>query len=262
MASRTDQIITALRTGHDDFAAVVTKFQPDDLAHPSGASEWTVAQVLSHLGSGAEIGLATLESALAGGGPRGMEFNQSVWGRWDSMSPAEQAANFLPANEKLLLRYEGLDEATKTDLRIDFGFLPMPVDVATAAGMRLNEFALHTWDVRVGFDPTATLAPEATPLLFDSIAPLVGFTGKADRVDGTVRLAVHTTDPARSFGVVIDDTVTIDDVPESADAELSAPAEYVIRLFTGRHGAAHTPDSVVVTGAVTLDDLRRVFPGF
>ncbi|HEX4721006.1 MAG TPA: hypothetical protein VH333_00730 [Pseudonocardiaceae bacterium] len=51
-------------------------------------------------------------------------------------------------------------------------------------------------------------------------------------------------------------------MPESADGELVAPAEYVVRLFSGRYGAAHIPDSVTVSGAVTLDDLRRVFPGY
>jgi uncharacterized protein (TIGR03083 family) len=263
MTSSADQAIGALRTGHDELVAFVAKLEPDDLTRISGASEWTVAQVLSHIGSGAEISVATLDGALAGTGPGGMEFNRSVWARWDGMSPAEQAANFPAADEAPVLRLEGMDEQTKADLRIDFGFLPAPLDVAGAAAMRLSEFALHSWDVRVTFDPQATLAPEATPLLLDSVAPLLGFAGKADQIDGTVSLAVHTTDPARSFGLVIGDTVAITDVPESPDGELTAPAEYVMRLFTGRHGADHTPAAVTLTGdKVTLDDLRRVFPGY
>lgn len=263
MTSRTDQTISALRTGHDALVAFVAGLGPDDLTRISGASEWTVAQVLSHLGSGAEIGLNTLEGALAGTGPGGMDFNKTVWARWDGSSPAEQAANFPAADERLVARYEGLDERTKADLRIDFGFLPMPVDVATGVGMRLNEFTLHSWDARVAFDPAATLAPEATPLLMDTVGPMLAFAAKADQIDGTVAIAVHATDPASSFGLVIGDTVSVGEVPGSPDAELTAPAEYLVRLFTGRHGAEHTPASVTLTGdKVTLDDLRRVFPGY
>jgi uncharacterized protein (TIGR03083 family) len=263
MTSRDVRTINALRTGHDDLVALLAKLGPDDVAHSSGASEWTVAQVLSHLGSGAEINLATLDGSIDGTGGPSMDFNKSVWARWDAMSPAEQAANFPAANEKLLSRYEGLDESTRAELRVAFSFLPQPVDVATAAGMRLSEFALHSWDVRAGFDTAATVAPEATELLLDGVGALLGFAGKADQIDGAVTLAVRTTDPDRSFGLAIADTVALTDVPESVDGVLTAPAEYVVRLVSGRHATAYTPDSVTLTGdTVTLDDLRRVFPGY
>jgi uncharacterized protein (TIGR03083 family) len=263
MTSRADRTISALRTGHDELVALLDKLGPDDLARTSGASEWTVAQVLSHLGSGAEINLATLESALDGTGGPARESNASVWARWDGMSPAEQAASFPAADERLVRRLEGLDERTRTELRIDVGFLPRPVDVATSAGLRLTEFALHSWDVRAALDPAATVSPEATALLLDSIAPLLGFVGRADQIDGAVHLAVRTTAPDGSFGLSIADSVALTEAPERADGELTAPAEYVIRLVAGRHSAEHTPAAVTLTGdAVTLDDLRRVFPGY
>jgi uncharacterized protein (TIGR03083 family) len=261
MTSAADRTISALRSGHDDLVAFLATLGPDDITRTSAAAEWTVAQVLSHLGSGAEITLARLEGALNGTG-QDPEFNKSVWARWDAMSPAEQAATFPATNEKLLRRYEGLDERTRAELRIDLGFLPAPVEVATAAGLRLNEFTLHTWDVKATFDPTATLAREATEPLLDAVRALVGFLGKADRIDGPVSVAVHATDLDRSYGLVIGDAVALTDGVDSPNAELTAPAEYVLRLITGRHGAAYTPASVEVSGAVTLDDLRRVFPGF
>jgi uncharacterized protein (TIGR03083 family) len=262
MSSRADRTISALRSGHDDLVGLVDGLGPDDLSRPSGASEWTVAQVLSHLGSGAEINLAALEHALGGPAP-GSDFAKTVWARWDGMTPAEQAASFPAANEKLVRRYEGLDEQTRADLRVDLGFIPVPVDVATSAGLRLTEFALHAWDVRVAFEPAATLPPEAADLLVDGIGMLLGFVGKADRLDGTAHLAVRTTAPDRSFGLAITDTVAFTDRPDPADGELTAPTEYLIRLVNGRHGAAYTPDSVTVTGGtLSLDDLRQVFPGY
>ncbi|HWC80069.1 MAG TPA: maleylpyruvate isomerase family mycothiol-dependent enzyme [Pseudonocardiaceae bacterium] len=262
MTSQADRMIEALRSGHQQLVELVNGVTPEDLTRISGASEWTVAQVLSHLGSGAEITLAGLENALAGKGATEREFATSVWARWDGMSPAEQAAEFPGADEKLLARYESLDSATRESLRIDLGFLPTPVDLTYAAGLRLNEVALHSWDARVTFDPAATLAPEATAELFELVGALLRFGGKADQLDGSTRIAVHTTDPRRDFGLEIADAVTLGEVPAEPDATLTAPAEYWLRLATGRHAPDHTPGSVSVTGSVSLDDLRKVFPGF
>ncbi len=264
MTDRADETIKALRSGHDDLAALVRGFGADDLARPSGASKWDVSQVLSHLGSGAEINLAGLNGALDGSGNPGGEFNQGVWARWDAMTREERAEGFLTANEALIRRYEGLDQATRESVRIDLGFLPAPVDLATAGGLRLSEFAHHVWDVKVAFDPAATLAPEATALLFDQVAMLIGFLGKPAELGGrAVTLTVHTTSPERSLGLAIADTVAVVETPEGPDAVLTAPAEWWLRLLAGRHAPEHTPAAVKLAGdPITLDDLRRVFPGF
>ena len=263
MTSRAAQIISAMRRGHDDFVGRLAALGPDDIARTSGAKEWTVAQAVSHLGSGAVISKATLDGALDGRGNQGMDFNKTVWARWDGLAPAEQVAEFPKVNEDLVSALEALDDKALEELRVDMGFLPQPLEVAGFAGMRLNEFSLHAWDVAVAFDPAATVDAEAAALLVDSFAPLLRFAGKADQIDGTVTILVRATDTGREFGLVIADVVSItDDVPADADAQLTAPTEYLIRLFAGRHDAANTPDSVQVTGSVTLDDLRRVFPGF
>jgi uncharacterized protein (TIGR03083 family) len=263
MTSKAERAISAFRTGYDTLAELVGGLQPDDLVRPSGASEWKIADVLSHLGSGAEINLAILEGALDGTGRPDGDFNTSVWDRWNAMSPADQASNFLTANQKLIQRYEGLSDEQLTDLRIDFGFLPEPVDVETAAGMRLSEFALHSWDVRVGLDPNAALAPESTEILLDGVARLLAWAGKADQYDGKAALKVTTTAPDRTFGLTITGTVKLTDTPATPDGELTAPAEYIVRLITGRNAAQYTPKSVTLTSEkITLDQLRQIFPGF
>ncbi len=56
--------------------------------------------------------------------------------------------------------------------------------------------------------------------------------------------------------------VTPGDVKSSGDELLRLPAEAWLRLTFGRLTTDHTPPAVTLTGdAVTLDDLRRVFPG-
>jgi hypothetical protein len=52
------------------------------------------------------------------------------------------------------------------------------------------------------------------------------------------------------------------DAPDNPDAVLTAPAEWWLRLVAGRHAPEHTPATVTLTGGITLDDLRRLFPGF
>jgi uncharacterized protein (TIGR03083 family) len=248
MTSPADQTIAALRTGHDELAALVRGLTPADLTRGSGASEWNIGQVLSHLGSGAEIGLAGLEAALTGGAAPDGEFNQRVWARWNAMTPAEQADGFLSANERLVQRYESLDAPTRANLRVNLGFLPEPVDVATAAAFRLSEFAYHQWDVEVGFNQYATLAPEAVPVLLDLLPFLLGFIGRPDALgDRHAILAVDLDKPGRSFGLELGEKIALADSPQQPDGTLRAPAEAWLRLATGRLAATHTPDDVTVT---------------
>ena len=263
MATAADQTIAVLRSGHDALAALVRDLDPDDLTRPSGASEWSVAQVLSHLGSGAEINLAGLEAALTGAPVPDGDFNTQVWARWDAMSPTEQAEGFLAANEKLVERYESLDATARENLRINLGFLPEPVDVATAARFRLTEFALHQWDVEVGFNPYASVAPDAVALLLDQIGLLLGWIARVDALGGKrATIAVRLSDPERAFGLRLGERVELTEPVEQADGELVVPAEAWLRLAAGRLAAERTPDGVTITGPVGLDDLRRVFPGF
>ncbi|EWM11111.1 maleylpyruvate isomerase family mycothiol-dependent enzyme [Kutzneria sp. 744] len=262
MSSQAAQIIAALRRGHDELVSRLAALGPDDIVRTSGSADWTVAQTVSHLGSGAVISKASLDAALAGDANPGMDFNKEVWARWDGMTPDEQVAAFPAVNEELVGAFEALDDRALVELRIDLGFMPQPLDVAGVAGMRLTEFALHAWDVNVAFDPTATVARDAAVLLVDTIGPLLRFAGKADQVDGAVTVAVRATMPDRDLGLVIDDVVELTDLPAAAEAKIVAPTEYLVRLFSGRHAAEHTPESVKVTGSLTLDDLRRVFPGY
>ncbi|MGC9671327.1 maleylpyruvate isomerase family mycothiol-dependent enzyme [Planosporangium sp. 12N6] len=264
MTSSADQTIAALRSGHDDLAARVRAMRPDDLTGPSGAREWDVSQVVSHLGSGAEINLAALDAAIAGTAAPDAGFNKSVWARWDAMTPAERAESFLRADEKLVTRYESLDPEARANLRVDLGFLPQPVDIAATAAFRLMEFALHAWDVKVGTDPAATVAPEAVPVLLDQVGLLLRFAARPEALGGRrAALAVDLTVPDRSLGLEFGDAVTLTDAPARPDGVLRAPAEAFVRLVTGRLAPEYTPATVTVTGGpVDLDDLRRVFPGF
>ena len=263
--SNADAIIAALRSGNDSLAGLVSGYSDGQLAGPTGADEWDVSQVLSHLGSGAEIAQNGLQAALDGKPNPGLEFNKTVWARYDAATPRERLTWFLAANEATTQSYESLNEATRDTLKIDMGFLPAPVDVATAASFRLGELALHSWDVRVGADPAATIAQEATPHLLPRMELMAGFLGKPDALEGRQSLiAVTTTDPAAELALNLGEQVSVSaGAPQRSDGTLTLPAEAWVRLVTGRLKPPYIPvGRITTTGTADLDLLRRVFPKF
>ena len=259
-----DTVITALRAGYDGLAERVSGFSDDDLAGPSGAAEWDISQVLSHLGSGAEIMRAAFQAALDGEPNPGPGFNQAVWDKWNAMSGREHADGFLEANQALLALLESLDARTRDTLRLDLGFLPAPADVATAARLRLSEFTMHSWDIQAGSGELATLPADATAALLHGEPSLIAWIGKADPLNGRhAVIAVTTTEPVSVFALRLQAPIGVDfDVPEQPDGTLTLPAEAWLRLAAGRLAPRHTPASVVTTGAADLDLLRQVFPGY
>jgi len=254
----TDASIAELRAIHDRLAATVAGLSPEQLTAPSGAEEWTVADVLSHLGSGAEI--SRYPVVAGAGAPEEAPTNQEVWDRWNALPPVEQAAGFVAANEKLVATYEALSPEQRESIQVDLGFLPQPVPLATALGMRLNEAALHGWDVQVGLDPAAALSEESAELLARHFAEtmtfLLGFAGKPQGApEGRVALGDHSI-------VIAAEGVRLEPGIGAATSKFEGPLEAGIRLLAGRLRPAYTPAGVTVSGDISLDDLRKVFPGY
>jgi uncharacterized protein (TIGR03083 family) len=259
LASRT---IDALRYEHDALAGLAPTFTTDQLTGHSGASEWSVAQVLSHLGSGAEISFASLLTALGERDAPDDGFNRSVWDRWDAMTPAEQRAGFLEHDRVLVEALEALTADQHSSLEVPIGFRPTPLTVAGFAGLRLGEVAHHSWDVRVAVDTEAELLDASAAVLPEHLSGdlgfMLGFLGKADRVAERVVLAVADS----GYSIVVADRVTLESAADEATATFSGALEAALRLITGRLGPTYTPANVSVTGNVSLDELRTVFPGF
>ena len=257
MSELTERVIAALRANHDTLVALVPGLNPQQLTGPSGASDWSVAQVLSHLGSGAEISRKPI--ATAAGEQVEAEDNQSIWARWDGSSPTQQASGFVEHDTAYLDTVESLSAEQLDSLQIDMGFLPEPVPLVVALGMRLNEVANHAWDVQVGLDPQAEIDAETAAVLVElytgPLAFMLGFSGKPELLDGDVRLAVP------NGAVEITDKVVVSSTVADPTATLAGPDGAVIRLISGRLTPDHS-EGVVVTGDVALEDLRKVFPGF
>jgi uncharacterized protein (TIGR03083 family) len=250
-------VVTALRHSHDGLARIVAPLDVPQLELPSYAADWSVAQVLSHLGSQAQIFNLFLDAGLSGQDPPGAEAFQPIWAEWDARDARAQAADSLSANEALVRRFESLDEAQRDRFRLKaFG---MDVDAAGLARMRLGEHAVHSWDVAVAFDPTAMVAGDSVSLLIDTLSPLAARAGKADGKQR--RILISTTGPTREFLLQTGESVTLEESGGDYDLPaLQLPAEALVRLVYGRLDPAHTP--AVEADQVDLGELRQIFPGF
>src|SRR6516225_6778360 len=102
METSPDPWIGALRHSHDRLRALVGPLDLAQLEQRSYASEWSIAQVLSHLGSGAEIFGLFLHAGLTGQDSPGRDTFIQIWNAWNAKDPRSQAADGLETDEALL----------------------------------------------------------------------------------------------------------------------------------------------------------------
>ena len=131
----------------------------------------------------------------------------------------------------MLERLEAVGEQERSTFTASFG--PLTVGFDELIGLRLNEHGMHTWDVEVALDPSATLHSEQTALLIDNLGLLARYTAKPT---GSLRtIAIRTTEPARDFVVdLAHDAVTFSAEPGGGQRPLVLPAEAFARLLYGR----------------------------
>lgn len=227
------------------------------LATSAYPAEWSIADVLSHLGSGAVIFERRCDDALSGTDTP-PDFARSVWDSWNAKTPEAKAADALAADEALLRRLGSASEAERARFELAMG--PRSFDFAGFVRLRVNEHVLHTWDVEVALDPSATLDADAVELVLEGLGLVARWGGKPTGT--TARIGVRTEAPRRDFTLGLEtDSVTLTPGPpedSSAEPDLAIPAEAFIRLVYGRLDPGHTPET---HGSADLDELRRVFPG-
>lgn len=248
--------LRAVRASHDRLAGIVAGLDAQTLRNRSYDTDWSIADVLSHLGSGAEILSRYVNAGVTGGDPPSQDAFKPVWDTWNARSPEEQAARSVEVNEVLVAKLESLTPEQQETFSVTM-FSAMSMDLAGLLGMRLSEHAVHTWDIAVALDPSARVAPDAVDLLIDRLPLMTGYLGK--KAPAPVTVAVTTTSPDRALTL---DTGGVTLGPAGADeipvASLALAAEAFLRLVYGR-----LDDDAEVTGSgVTWAELRSVFPGF
>jgi uncharacterized protein (TIGR03083 family) len=240
--------VEVLRASAARLAALVEPLTPEQVRQPAYPTQWSVADVLSHVGSGAVITRLRLDGEVD---------MQAIWDEWNAKDPDSQATDALRADAELGARLASLTAADEERLRFPMG--PMELDLSTFLSLRLNEHSLHSWDVAVTFDDGATIPPDEAALVMDTLAMMAGFAGKPT---GAARaITIRTRQPDRSFTVELrPDGVTLTPRDSLEGPDLELPADAFIRLVFGRLDPDHTPAFVGAAG--DLDELRRAFPGF
>ncbi|HEY3923547.1 MAG TPA: maleylpyruvate isomerase family mycothiol-dependent enzyme [Acidothermaceae bacterium] len=253
-----DVLLAALRNSRARLVEVATPLTAEQVREQSYDTEWSIAQVLSHMGTGAIFFRLILEAGLAGQPAPGIDVIQPVWDEWNAKSPDDQARDGIAADGELMAAFEALDQEQRDEWHLDF--FGTDRDFAGILQMRLGEHSLHTWDVVVALDPKAHLLPDAVDVLIDALEPLVARAGKP--LDSQLVVGVETEEPPRNFVLTIDaDGATLGplDARFEADSLLALPSEAFIRLIYGRLDPDHTPPG---TEDPILETLRTVFPGF
>jgi uncharacterized protein (TIGR03083 family) len=261
--------ISELRASQRRQAALVERITPEELRRPSFDREWTVAQLLSHMGSGGEITSRRIAGALSGAPPLERSDAEKIWDRWNAMPPEQQATEMLVYDRACVEDFERLDERAGRGLRITYD-QDTVMDLAGAVALRLNEHALHSWDTAVTFDPGARVAPGPVPLLLDNFLAIEWILERMTRRASPVATAkldgrpllVRTTDPERWIAIELQGAARARAVAPGGQPDLVIPAEAFLRLAYGRLDPLHTPTDIEVEPPLTLDDLRATFPGY
>lgn len=251
-----DEHINALRASVTRLHDLVTAMSEQDLTRGAYPTEWSIADVLSHLGSGAVISARRLEDTV-NGRDTPQDFARGVWDEWNAKTPVAQRDDAMVADSNLLARMDAVTPEQRQNFESALG--PMTLDFRQFVALRLNEHAFHTWDVEVVGNPDATIPQSAAGLVVDNLALIARFTAKP--TGDTRSITVATTDPARTFLIELaPDAVQFSGAETSSAAtpDIELPAEAFARLLYGRLDPEHTP-----AGAAgdALDAVRRVFPG-
>jgi uncharacterized protein (TIGR03083 family) len=255
--------ITALSESHDRLTGLLSDIDEDTLRSQSYDDEWSIADVASHLGSQAEIFDMFVTAGLTGAEPPGNDAFPAIWERWNALPPTEQAAESLAANGALIRRLAELSADQQQGFTV--AMFGSQRDLADVVAMRLSEHAVHTWDIAVAVDPSATILPDAVNLLIDMVTQ---YAGRGKPVDGMDPVPIVTTAPNRTFRLILQPSISLDQIPDATQAladgsdgqPLRLPAEAFIRLLYGRLDAEHTPRDV--SDDARLPGLRQAFPGF
>jgi uncharacterized protein (TIGR03083 family) len=254
-------VLEALHSSHLHLVAALNEVDDEHVSDPSYDDDWTIAQVASHLGSGADIFSLVLDAGLREQPAPGLDQFKPVWEIWNAKTAVQQSRDAVQADAAFVDR---LGRLTTDDWeRWHLDFLGAEKTLPELLRMRLAEHAVHTWDIDVVLDPAATLPHEATSLIIVDLPRLVERVAKGAREPVAVHVLTSQPDHEFVLAFTTDTARLIPGPPTSAPtATLRLTADAFVRLIYGRLDSDHTAAGSVQADGVTLDTLRAAFPGF
>jgi uncharacterized protein (TIGR03083 family) len=262
-ATSVEPWLSALHESSARLAALTRDLSEAELSQPSFAGDWTIAQVLSHLGSAAEISANLVERGVAGGTETlGRAEVEPIWDRWNALGATQQRAEWIDSDARHLRLLDALDAEQRAALRVPYfaGLLDLP----TYMGYRVSEQSVHAWDVEVALAPEATIPAPEVALLWDRldmVATRFRDGATLSRL-APANIVVNRTDDRHPAALLLNSELHLYPCEPAGTtvAIVAGPTEALVRLVYGRN--RREVDDVTVTGAVTLEDLRALFPGY
>jgi len=235
-----ERLVEALRSEYEQLASHLRSLDADALAAPTACEGWTAADVAAHLAWNARLYVRSLDMGLAGevpppappasgGAPkitpdfvrdRSIEVRKKLGdGVLDS---------FDEHNARFIDMLDGLDPAMRDTLTVPF--LNDTFPLRRLIGLRINEVALHSWDVRSPTDSQAALIEDAG---------LASIELWRDTVQRRLRPGPETRiriDPAggEAFDMTAGEAPTIGPPSGDPDATLAGTASAVALFLSGR----------------------------
>jgi uncharacterized protein (TIGR03083 family) len=235
---------------------------------PSHCKGWAAKDVVAHLLLGGRMFGGAMRAAMDGTDMPPFDRARMEADRATLAAlPQEQALDELgelTAEQSAFL--DGLDaEAAARSVTLPFGTLTM----WQLAAVRLNEVAIHHWDVRAGATRDAEISPEAVPALSMMAGQRMGMLARGEKTDGTWQLDVSAPQGG-ALGApltlrVQGDEVTVQPGPaQNPDARLVLDGDAFIRLVWGRLDLP----AAIASGKVRVEGdrehalaLQRLFTG-
>ncbi len=255
--------LTQLAESVEHLRALLETADDATLDSPSACAEWSVAQVAAHVGAGAEIAMAGLTNGVAGSAePVAREDMQAIWDIYDALDGRAVVQRAIGADRLLVDAFERLTDSQLAEVRVPFFTGPLPVEAFAA--FRLSEHAVHTWDIEIARQPEAELAPSVAATILDSVVMAL-FGRLAVPLKGAAStLAVRLVDSGRELTMRLGEPVglaprSVDDV---SDGAMTTTTAAFVRLIYGRSGPGLASSSMELTGPITMEAVRSVFPGF
>ena len=232
---------------------------------PAFCKGWVAKDAVVHLIVGNGMFDAALDASLNGTPPAAPDPAQSE-ARVAGLN-AQSREQLLAQLERQIVeytnRFDALDAATlQRPVVLPFTTLPL----WQFPGLRLNEAAIHHWDVRAGRFPDARITAGVVPYLVGMLVPAMPMLAGGEKVDGTWQLDVDTPTGGPLTLRVQNGTVQVERGPApNPDVRLTLDGDAFIRLVWGRLDLAAAIDS----GRVRIEGereralaLQRLFPGF
>lgn len=174
------EVVSALKREYNALVSDIDAQPSSFVEQDSFCSNWKNYQVVSHLASGSELFQKTLETALDGAEPVGDETRKAVWGYFDGLEPQAVYPEFKDRLGKLFDYLDSLPAEKQDAIVPTFaGALPLPKALLT----RLNEVALHVWDIEVKQDSARTLDEDSASLLLPMVIERLPNRAKKDGLE-------------------------------------------------------------------------------